>query len=245
MWDDKYDDSDNRTRNLAIALAVVAVLGVCFLVWSFFSIQGKKEILLDLEQRSAGLQAQLDESVRLEGYDEQTGVLNVEGLKKYLTETLPTLGDKQVALYYVSFASPAKGRSLKSINDEFGHFAGRDAGITFAEYLKSTFPKERFVCARLGGSSFMVFDTAFQSREDTLKYIKKMKALWHDTPYKVDELHQIEGMSLHTTAYPFVASTNAAPDDLIDKTGAINKSIRDLAYFTFMMQGDTEPLLQD
>ena len=245
MWDSEFNVDDNKAKNKAIALAVVAVLGVCFLIWSFFSIQGKKEILLDIEQRSAALQAQLDESIELEGYDEQTGVFNVEGLKKYLAETLPTLGDKQVALYYVSFASPAKGRSLKSINDEFGHFAGRESGITFAEYLKATFPKERFICARLGGSSYMVFDTAFQSREDTLKYIKKMKALWHDTPYKVDELHQIEGMSLHTTAYPFKANTNATPESLVGAASAINKNIRDLAYFTFMMQGDAEPLLQD
>ena len=90
----------------------------------------------------------------------------------------------------------------------------------------------------------MVLDTEFQDREDTLKYIKKMKALWHDTPYRVDETHQIEGMSLHTCAFPFKASVNSTPSDLIKVTARLNRDIRDLAYFTFRMEGDAEPLLQ-
>ena len=244
MWEDQYDDNNKKAKRKVVALSIAIVLGIIFLIWSVFFIRGMKNNLQTVEEKSAALQAQLDESLKLEEYDEQTGVLNEIGFKKAIEEKKSSLGDKQLALYYVRFASPSKGRSLKSINDDFGHLAGRDAALTFASYLKATFPEGRFVCSRLGGSTFMVLDTDFKDREDTLKYIKKMKALWHDTPYRVDETHQIEGMSLHTTAFPFRASINSTAKDLIEVTARINKSIRDLAYFTFKMEGDAEPLLQ-
>lgn len=244
MWEEQYDDNDIKAKRKVIALSFGIIFGVCFFIWSVYSIQSKKNNLQAIEEKCAGMQAQLDESLRLEDYDEQTGVYNEKGFKKILEEKKASFGDQLFALYYVSFASPAQGRSLKSINDEFGHLAGRDATVTFAGYLKATFSGERFVCARLSGSSFMVLDTQFQDREDTLKYIKKMKALWHDTPYMVDAIHQIEGMSLHTTAFPFKASINSTADDLIGVTAKINRDIRDLAYFTFKMEGDAEPLLQ-
>ncbi len=244
MWEEQYNEIERKTKSKVIALFICTILAICFLIWSFYSIQSKKNNLQAIEEKRDSLQAQLDESLKLEGYDEQTGVLNEEGFKKTIEEKKASLGEKQLALYYVSFASHTQGHSLKSINDEFGHLAGRDAIITFASYLKATFSGDRFVCARLSGSSFMVLDTEFQDREDTLKYIKKMKALWHDTPYRVDESHQIENMSLHTTAFPFRASINSPASDLIKVTTKLNRDIRDMAYFTFKMEGDTEPLLQ-
>lgn len=244
MWEEKYEENDEKAKRKVIALSFAIVLCVGLLIWSVFFIHRVKSNLQVVEEKSAALQTQLDDSLKLEEYDEQTGVLNEIGFKKIIEEKKNSLGDKQLALYYVSFASPSMGRSLKSINDEFGHLAGRDSALTFAGYLKATFPEGRFICARLGGSTFMVLDTEFQNREDTLKYIKKMKTLWHDTPYRVDETHQIEGMSLHTTAFSFKASVNSTAKDLIGCTSKINHDIRDLAYFTFKMEGDTEPLLQ-
>ena len=244
MWEEQYEDNDKKAKQKVVALSIAIVLAICFLIWSVYSIHCKKKDLQTMEEKSAALQAQLDESLKLEEYDEQTGVLNEIGFKKALEEKKSSLGDTQLALYYISFASPAQGRSLKSINDDFGHLAGRDAIMTFAGYLKATFPEKRFICSRLSGSTFMVLDTEFKDREDTLKYIKKMKALWHDTPYRIDETHQIEGMSLHTTAFPFKASVNSTVKDLIKATAKINHDIRDLAYFTFKMEGDAEPLLQ-
>ncbi len=244
MWEEQYNEIERKTKSKVIALFICIILAICFLIWSVYSIQSKKNNLQAIEEKRDSLQAQLDESLKLEMYDEQTGVLNEEGFKKTIEEKKASLGEKQLALYYVSFASPSQGHSLKSINDEFGHLAGRDAAVTFASYLKATFSGDRFVCARLSGSSFMVLDTEFQDREDTLKYIKKMKALWHDTPYRVDESHQIENMSLHTTAFPFKASINSTANDLISVTTKINRDIRDLAYFTFKMEGDAEPVLQ-
>lgn len=244
MWEEQYEENDAKAKRKVMVLSFAIVLCLGLLIWSVFFVHRVKSNLQTVEEKAVALQTQLDESLKLEEYDEQTGVLNEIGFKKAIEEKKASLGDKQLALYYVSFASPSMGRSLKSINDDFGHLAGRDAALTFASYLKATFPEGRFVCSRLGGSTFMVLDTDFKDREDTLKYIKKMKALWHDTPYRVDETHQIEGMSLHTTAFPFRASINSTANDLIGATARINKSIRDLAYFTFQMEGDAEPLLQ-
>lgn len=235
-----------KNSKIIIASVCLAVsLGFCvYNATQFLALPNAEEAKLTLEK----VKNDLETSLKLENYDEITKTLNREGFEaffsNFLEEAKKGSDEKHVALYIFNFSSATKG--LKAINDEYGHLVGDSLPAAFADRLKEVFDDERFVFARRSGSAFIVFDTEFHGKKDATDRVQKMKELWHDAPYKVNENVTIEGLALHVFCLPFEVSDEArSVDELVSYAYNAANNMKDVAPFTFAFDGDKAPVMSD
>ena len=231
-----------NSKIIVASICLAISLGFCvYNIAQCFMLPSEQEASITLEK----IKGDLNNSLILENYDEITKTLNRKGFENFLGNFLKEEKNKaeghSVALYLINFSSATRG--LKAINDEYGHLVGDGLPITFANYLKAVFNDERFVFARRGGSVFVVFDTDFHGKEDAVARIKKLKEMWHDTPYKVDENHIINGLALHAFCLPFDATKdNRSAEELIEFVFKSASDITHIAPFAFAFDGDEAPV---
>ena len=235
-----------KNSKIIIASICLAVsLGFCvYNAAQFFILPNEGEASLTLEK----VKDDLDVSLKLESYDELTKTLNRKGFEDFLDNFLEAnkkkSEERHVALYLINFSSATKG--LKAINDEYGHLVGDGLPAAFADRLKEVFDDERFVFARRSGSAFIVFDTEFHGKDDAAACVKKLKEVWHDAPYKVNDDIAIEGLALHAFCLPFEATDEArSADELVSYAYDAANNMKDLAPFAFAFDGDEAPILGD
>lgn len=235
-------------KNLKVIIVSVCLavsLGFCiYNVAQFFILPSENEANIMLEKAKDDLET----SRKLENYDELTKTLNREGFEDFfgyfLKEEKKAFGEHYVGLYLLNFSSATKG--LKAINDEYGHLVGDNLPVAFAEHLKGVFDDDRFVFARRSGSAFIVLDTNYHGRDDITARVQKLKEVWHDTPYKIDENHFINGLALHVFCFPFEVKTEErSVEELIEFVCGAANDMKDLASFTFSFDGDKTPIMGD
>ena len=235
-------------KNYKVIIASLClVVSLCFCLYNatrFCSLPSETEARATLEK----VKAELEASRNLENCDEATKTLNRKGFEEFLGNFLKEankgFSEKQVAIYILTFSSSSRG--LKAVNDQFGHLAGNELPIAFAERLRDIFNDDRFVFSRRTGSAFIVFDTAYAGKADFVDRVKKLKKVWHDAPFKLNDKVTLEKLALHAYALPFDAkSETRLPEELASLAYDEVNKMRDLATFTLAFDGDETPVTSD
>ena len=229
---------NNERKFRGIVFGVLAVSLVC-LAYACYGWMQQAKALSAKQEELGQVQAQLDESKSREAYDEVTGLYNFEEFQKRMQQSLQESGPKQ-AWMYITFKSTKLGNDLKYINDTYGHIAGRQAMIDFAEAMKDVFPSDRYLLGHMGGSAYLVLDTRFKGREDVLAKIRQFKQRWHDTPWTYDG-HRVEHPALNLA----IAEVDASSDleSIRRRLFSLNKQSREEALFVYCFLGD-EPVME-
>ena len=125
--------------------------------------------------------------------DPLTGLLNRRGFQKAVDALLqiPAQGRWTLALLDLDH--------FKVINDTFGHGAGDQVLVDFADLLRDSRREQEMVC-RLGGEEFAIlFDAS--SSSDALAHCERLRAQFADNPTIVDDQiikHRVSiGMTTH------------------------------------------------
>ncbi len=210
-------------------LFVVIVLNAATLVYGVYTMRQNQMALQTSSAAVEQLKVELEESQRMEGYDESVGVYNAEGFEKAAELKQQTAG-KQQMLLYISFKSPACGHDLKSINDRYGHIAGNQFVKDFTIQLKKVFPENRYLIGHIGGSIYTVLDCDAKGEPELEEKALQLKSLWQDVPWRFGNI------SLEEPALNIVAAdlpTGMKIKDLQKLLETRSSVIRDEALFAY------------
>ncbi|CQR73546.1 Phytochrome-like protein cph2 [Sporomusa ovata DSM 2662] len=158
----------------------------------------KEDLQLELVQRK-----QLHEQLsRIAFRDALTGLPNRACLLTRLEEEiqLPDASIRSCALFFVDLDD------LKSINDNFGHFAGDTVIIAAGEKLVQTMAGSNAFIARLGGDEFIVLVTNYTDVQQLAKIAERLvENLCQDYPLAATNV-RISG-SIGIASYPHDGTT--------------------------------------
>ena len=166
----------------------------------------QEDLQLELVQRK-----QLHEQIsRIAFQDALTGLPNRACLLSRLEEEiqLPDASKKRCTLFFVDLDD------LKSINDNFGHFAGDTVIIAAGEKLVQTMADSNAFIARLGGDEFIVLVTNYTDVQQLAKIAERLvENLCQDYPLAATTV-RISG-SIGIASYPHDGTT---VEDLLKKS---------------------------
>lgn len=137
----------------------------------------------------AGFRRSYDQQLRRARTDDLTGALTKHAFRDHLGRVVASSARRSVALVLVY--SDLDG--FKGINDQYGHAAGDEVLVRFAEAASGAI-RSRDVLARVGGDEFVMLLTVSGAEEG----------------YRAAErLHREVGAGLAATSYPVTASMGA------------------------------------
>jgi diguanylate cyclase (GGDEF)-like protein len=137
----------------------------------------------------AGFRRSYDQQRRRARTDDLTGALTKHAFRDHLGRLVASSARRSVALVLVY--SDLDG--FKGVNDQYGHAAGDEVLVRFAEAASGAI-RSRDVLARVGGDEFVMLLTVGGAEEGYLA---------------AERLHREVGAALAATSYPVTASMGA------------------------------------
>lgn len=122
-------------------------------------LETQREILHTLKQENQQLKTSLDssqEELRMEMYDELTGVLKKKYLLSGFRNTLSHLQREAFTMPVPISVLFFDVDHFKRVNDNFGHMAGDDVLSKIGEIVANKFPRKNDTVGKFGGEEFVV-----------------------------------------------------------------------------------------